>query len=118
MVVSAGLGCELLKFQPWCLIFSTHFLCSEKDVEDQWRTRLDEVIKELLYCPKISNLLRKPRYGLFTGVHYSSSDHYGTHHINDSDTERDIRGCYDNFSWSELCTKSYYGWKPLELLQN
>ena len=118
MVVSAGLGSEVLKFQLWCLILSTHFLCSEKDIGGKWKTRLDKLLKELLYCPKITIVLRNPRYGIFTEVHYSLSNQYETHHMNDADTERDIRGCYDEVKWSELCIKSYYGWIYLERLQN
>ena len=118
MVVSADLGCELLKFQPWCLIFSTHFLYSEKDIGDQWRTRLDKVLKEILDCPKITIFIQKTRYGLFTEVHYYSSNKYETHNINDADIDRDIRGRYVEFIWSSLCIKGYYGWIYLERLQN
>ena len=45
-----------------CHIF-THFLCSEKEVGNQWRKRLDKVLKDIWDCPKITkNILRKPIY--------------------------------------------------------
>ena len=97
----------------------THFLCSEKDVGNQWRIRWDKVLKDILDFPKITkNIWWKPRYGIFNEVNYSSSDQYETHHINDADTDRAIRGWYDEFSWSALCRNSYYGWISLERLQN